>query len=96
MLPKTSFVFLLSTSLSICGVPFYNPHYYDSEELSNILNSDVDTNGNVKNESINAHGSNLMDGGAVSFLNDLIGPKNCLLSIKHNNMLYLISNFSGR
>ena len=96
MLPKTSFVFLLSTSLSICGVPFYNPHYYDSEELSNILNSDVDTNGNVKNDSINAHGSNLMDGGAVSFLNDLIGPKNCLLSIKHNNMLYLISNFSGR
>ena len=84
MLPKTSFIFLLSTSLSICGVPFYNPHYYDSEELSNILNSDVDTNGNVKNANINANGSNLMDGGAVSFSNDLIGQENCLLSIKRN------------
>ena len=96
MLPKTSFIFLLSTSLSICGVPFYNPHYYDSEELSNILNSDVDTNGDVKNANINANGSNLMDGGAVSFSNNLIGQKNCLISIKRNYMLYLISYFSGQ
>ena len=95
MLPKTSFVFLLSTSLSICGVPFYNPHYYDSEELSNILNSDLDTNDNVKNANINANDSNLIDGDAVSFSNDLIVPKNCLRSMKRNSMLYLISNFSG-
>ena len=94
---QTSFVFLLSTYLSICGVPFYNPHYYDSEELSNILNSDVGTNGNVKNANINANGSNLMDGDAVSFSNDLFGQnQNCLLNMKHNEMLYLISNFSGR
>ena len=75
MLPKTSFILLLSTSLSICGVPFYNPHYYDSEELSNILNSDIDSNGNVKNAKTYDNGSNLMDGDTVSFSNGLIGPK---------------------
>ena len=72
MLPKTSLVFLLSTSLSICGVPFYNPHYYDSQELSNILNSDIDTNGNVENANINANGSDLMDGDAVSLFRSMI------------------------
>ena len=72
MLLKTSFVFLLSTSLSICGVPFYNPHYYDSEELSNILNLDIGTNGNVENSNINANGSGLMDGDAVSLFGSMV------------------------
>ena len=75
MLSKTSFVFLLSTSVTICVVPFYNPRHHHFKEQPKASNVDVNTNVNVVNVDINVNVANLMKDETVSMSSDTIYRK---------------------
>ena len=75
---KTSFVFLLSTHVSICVVPFYNPRHHHFKEQPKASKVDVNTNVNVVNVDINVNVANLMKDETVSMSSDTISERNFL------------------
>ena len=75
MLSKTSFIFKLSTSVSICVVPFYNPRHHQFKEQPKTVSVDVNTNVNVINVDINVNVANLMKDETVSMSSDTIYRK---------------------
>ena len=90
MLSKTSFVFLLSMSVTIGVVPFYNPRHHHFKEQSKTSNVDVNTNVNVVNVDINVNVANLMKDETVSMSSDTIHRKKFPIGIsEHNELFYL-------
>ena len=75
MYSKMSFIFILSTSVSICVVPFYNPRHHHSKEQPKTSSVDVNTNVNVVNIDINVNAANPMKDETVSMSNDTIWRK---------------------
>ena len=90
MFSKTSLIFLLSTSVSICVVPFYNPRHHHSKEQPKTSSVDVNTNVNVVNIDINVNAANPMKDETVSMSSDTIYRMKFPLglSIRHNELFY--------
>ena len=70
MLSKSSFVLILSASVGICVVPFYNSRHHHYKEQPKISNVDINTNVNIVNVDINVNVANLMKDETVSMSND--------------------------